>query len=58
MGVDASNALSKAGLHMDRNARSRQHQQRNTIERRARSVAAMEFFNVLASPAMVERMDR
>jgi hypothetical protein len=39
---------------MERNARGRQHQLRKAIERRARSVEAMEFFNVLASLAMVE----
>jgi hypothetical protein len=39
---------------MGRNARSRQHQHRKAIERRAGSVEAMEFFNVLASPAMME----
>jgi hypothetical protein len=43
---------------MDRNARSWQHQYRKAIERRARFVEAIEFFNVLASPAMVETVDR
>ena len=42
---------------MDRNARSRHHQHRKAIERRACSVEAMEFFNVLASPTMVETVD-
>ena len=42
---------------MDRNARSRQHQQRKRIERRARSVEAMEFFNVLTNQEMLETVD-
>lgn len=39
---------------MDRNARSRLHQQRSRLERRARSVEAVEFFNVLTSPELIE----
>lgn len=39
---------------MDRNARSRQHQQRSRVERRARSVQAVELFNVLTSPELLE----
>jgi hypothetical protein len=42
---------------MDRNARSRHHQHCKAVERRARSVDAMAFFNVLANPAMVQVMD-
>ena len=42
---------------MDRNARSRQHQQRKSIERRARSAEAMEFFNVLTSEALLETVE-
>lgn len=39
---------------MDRNARSRHHQLDKEIERRARSVQSMEFFNVLTSDALLE----
>ena len=39
---------------MDRNARSRQHQRRKGIERRARSTEAVEFFNVLTSPELLD----
>ena len=39
---------------MDRNARSRLHQQRRRVERRAGSVEAVEFFNVLTSPQLIE----
>ncbi len=39
---------------MDRHARSRHPQHCKAVERRARSVDAMAFFNVLASPAMVQ----
>lgn len=39
---------------MDRNARSRQHQHRKNVERRARSTESMEFFNLLTSPQLLE----
>lgn len=39
---------------MDRNARSRRQQQAKRIERRTGSVQAMEFFNVLRSPELIE----
>jgi hypothetical protein len=39
---------------MDRNARSRQHQHRKRIERRARSTDSMAFFNVLTSAPLLE----
>ena len=39
---------------MDRNARSRKHQHRKSIERRARSTDSMQFFNVLTSAQMLE----
>lgn len=42
---------------MDRNARSRQDQQRKSIERRARSAQAIEFFNVLTSEALLETVE-
>jgi hypothetical protein len=42
---------------MDRNARSRQHQHRKSIERRARSTQAMEFFNILTGEALLETVD-
>ena len=38
---------------MDRNARSCRHQHRKPIERRAKSTAAVEFFNVLTSPELL-----
>ena len=47
---------------MDRNARSLQHQQRAKIERRAKVVKAatkaVEYFNVLTSPEMLETTER
>ena len=43
---------------MDRNARSRLHQQRRRIEHRARSVEAVEFFNVLTSAELIETTER
>ncbi len=47
---------------MDRNARSLQHQQRAKIERRAEVVKvatkAVEYFNVLTSPEMLETTER
>ena len=39
---------------MDRNAQSGVHQRRNAIARRARSTRAVEYFNVLTSPALLE----
>ena len=39
---------------MDRNARHRMQQQRSRIERRAASTAAVEYFNVLTGPALLE----
>lgn len=39
---------------MDRNARSRGQQQARRAERRLGSVQAMEFFNVLTSPELIE----
>ena len=42
---------------MDRNARSRQRQHRKRIVRRARSVQALDFFNVLTSDALLEMTD-
>ena len=39
---------------MDRNARSRQPQRRKGIERRAKSTEAVEFFNVLTSPEVLD----
>ena len=39
---------------MDRNARSRHHQHCKRIERRAVSTEAVEFFNVLTSPGLLE----
>jgi len=42
---------------MDRNARSRLHQHRKRIERRAGSTEAVQFFNMLTSPALLEATD-
>lgn len=39
---------------MDRNAQSVLHQRYSSIERRARSTQAVEFFNVLTSPELLE----
>jgi hypothetical protein len=39
---------------MDRKASSEFHQQRSRIRRRARSTEAVEFFNILTSPALLE----
>jgi len=39
---------------MDRNARRREHQHQKRIERRAGSTDAVEFFNVLTSPALLD----
>ena len=39
---------------MNRNARSVLHQRRSSIERRARATEAVEFFNVLTSPELLE----
>ena len=39
---------------MDRNARSHEHQHQKRIERRAGSTDAVEFFNVLTSPALLK----
>jgi len=39
---------------MDRNARNVLHQRGNRIGRRARATEAVEFFNVLTSPALLE----
>ncbi len=39
---------------MDRNARSALHQRGNQIGRRARATDAVEFFNVVTSPALLE----
>ena len=39
---------------MDRNARNVFHQRRNGIGRRARATEAVEFFNVLTSPELLE----
>lgn len=39
---------------MDRNARSLQHQHRSRIVRHARATKAVEFFNVLTSPELLE----
>ena len=39
---------------MDRNARSVLHQRRSRIGRRARATQAVEFFNVLTSPELLE----
>jgi hypothetical protein len=39
---------------MDRKARSDLHQQRSRIQRRAKSTEAVEFFNILTSPQLLE----
>ena len=39
---------------MDRNAQNGVHQRRSAIVRRARSTAAVEFFNVLTSPELLQ----
>jgi len=39
---------------MDRNAQNGVHQRRSTIARRAKATEAVEFFNVLTSPALLE----
>ena len=39
---------------MDRNAQNGVHQRRSTIARRAKASEAVEFFNVLTSPALLE----
>ena len=39
---------------MDRNARSRRQQHRSRIERRAKATKALEYFNVLTSPRLLE----
>jgi hypothetical protein len=60
MGVlkQASNPLSKEGPKMDRNASSHRQQRARRIERRTGSMQAMEFFNVLTSPELVEATER
>jgi hypothetical protein len=42
---------------MDREARSVLHQRRSSIGRRARSTEAVEFFNVLTSPELLQTTD-
>ncbi len=42
---------------MDRNARSHRQQRARRIERRAGSMQAMEFFNVLPSPELIEKSE-
>jgi len=39
---------------MDRNVQNGLHQRRSTIARRAKATEAIEFFNVLTSPALLE----
>ena len=39
---------------MDRNARSLLHQRRNSVGRRVRATQAVEFFNVLTSPELLQ----
>ena len=39
---------------MDRNARSDLHQRRSSVGRRARATRAVEFFNVLTSPELLQ----
>ena len=39
---------------MDRNAQNGVHQRRHAIARRAKASQAVEFFNVLTSPALLE----
>jgi len=39
---------------MDRNAQSALHQRRRSIERRAESTQAVEFFNILTSPELLQ----
>ena len=39
---------------MDRNAQNGVHQRRNAVARRAKASQAVEFFNVLTSPALLE----
>jgi len=43
---------------MDRNASGRRQQRNKRIERRTGSVQAMEFFNVLTSPELIETTER
>lgn len=40
---------------MDRNAQNGVHQRRHAIARRAKASQAVEFFNVLTRPALLER---
>ena len=42
---------------MDRNAINRSQQERKRIGRRAQSAEAVEFYNVLTSPALLEAID-
>lgn len=42
---------------MDRTAASGLHQRRRSIERRAKSTEAVEFFNVLTSPELLQRTE-
>ena len=46
--------ISPRTVTMDRNARSGQHQRRKAIEGRAKSAEAIDFFNVLTSPELLE----
>ena len=39
---------------MDRKALSQMHQHRSRIQRRAKSTRAVEFFNILTSPQLLE----
>jgi len=39
---------------MDRNAQNGMHQRRSAIVRRSKATQAVEFFNVLTSPALLE----
>ena len=43
---------------MDRNARGRRQQRARRIERRKDSIQALEFFNVLTSPELIETTER
>lgn len=43
---------------MDRNARSLRHQHQSKIKRRATATKAVEYFNVLTSPQMLETTER
>src|SRR6266568_816060 len=54
VGYEAPNPTFRRPASMDRNARSVLHQRRRSIGRRLRGTEAVEYFNVLTGPELLE----